>query len=85
VPFVAGVLDCHAVRCRGEAGQVRVDLHIPVAPDLTVARAHEIARAVEEHVTATLDGVIEVLVHVGAARPDQVSSTSPVAPPRPGS
>ena len=51
-------------------GRVRVDLHIHVDPDLTVARAHAIARTVAERVTAGLGGICEVLVHIGAgARP----------------
>jgi cation diffusion facilitator family transporter len=76
---VEGVLDCHAVRCRGEAGRVRVDLHIHVAPELTVARAHEIARAVEAHLRAEVPGISEVLVHVGAGRggPEAVMSREP--------
>jgi len=79
---VAGVLDCHAVRCRGEAGRVRVDLHIHVLPELTVARAHEIARAVEERLRAEVEGVSEVLVHVGAGRGGPGSVVSP-GPPEP--
>jgi cation diffusion facilitator family transporter len=71
---VAGVLDCHAVRCRGEAGHVRVDLHVHVAPELTVARAHEIARAVEDRIRTDVEDVIDVLVHVGVA-PTRVSAT----------
>ena len=65
---VPGVLDCHAIRCRGEFGHVRVDLHIHVPPDLDIVRAHDLAAAVEGNVKATLDGVAEVLVHVGAVR-----------------
>jgi cation diffusion facilitator family transporter len=68
---IAGVGDVHAVRCRGDLGHVRVDLHIHVDPDLTVAHAHAIARAVAERVTAGLGGICEVLVHIGAgARQD---------------
>jgi cation diffusion facilitator family transporter len=82
---VVGVLDCHAVRCRGEAGRVRVDLHIHVAPELTVVRAHDIARAVEARLRAELPGISEVLVHLGAGRggPESVVSREPpeVAPP----
>jgi cation diffusion facilitator family transporter len=83
---VEGGLDCHAVRGRGEAGRVRVDLHIHVAPELTVARAHDIARAVEARLRTEVRGISEVLVHVGAGRGDRgaVVSSGPldVAPPR---
>ena len=63
---VPGVRDCHAVRSRGEAGRVRVDLHVHVAPDLTVVEAHRIALDVESHIRMLNAGVAEVLVHVGA-------------------
>jgi divalent metal cation (Fe/Co/Zn/Cd) transporter len=83
---VAGVGDVHAVRCRGDLGRVRVDLHIHVDPDLTVAHAHAIARAVAERVTAGLGGVCEVLVHVGAGtRHVPASSTGPEPKRPPGS
>jgi cation diffusion facilitator family transporter len=62
---VPGVVSCHAVRCRGEAGRVRVDLHIHVPPDLTVGSAHDLARSVETRVKEEIAGVAEVLVHVG--------------------
>jgi cation diffusion facilitator family transporter len=63
---VSGVRDCHAVRSRGEAGHVRVDLHIHVAPDLTVVEGHLIAEAVEATIRRLDLGIAEVLVHLGA-------------------
>lgn len=62
---VPGVLDCHAVRSRGEAGRVRVDLHIHVDPNLTVREAHAIALEVERALIDQVGGIVEVLVHVG--------------------
>jgi cation diffusion facilitator family transporter len=62
---VAGVRDCHAVRSRGEAGRALVDLHIHVAPELTVEEAHVIAGRVVEVIEAQVAEVAEVLVHVG--------------------
>jgi len=66
---VPGVDDCHSVRSRGEAGHVRVDLHIHVDPMLTVVEAHQIAVAVEERIRQLDLGIAEVLVHVGAGQP----------------
>jgi divalent metal cation (Fe/Co/Zn/Cd) transporter len=80
---IAGVGDVHAVRCRGELGRVRVDLHIHVDPDLTVAQAHAIARAVAERVTAGLGGICEVLVHIGAGERHAVVSSARSEPERP--
>jgi cation diffusion facilitator family transporter len=83
---VAGVDDVHAVRCRGELGHVRVDLHIHVDPDLTVAHAHVIARAAAERVTAGLGGICEVLVHIGAGERHARTSSAGSEPERsPGS
>jgi len=63
---VPGVRACHAVRSRGEAGHVRVDLHVHVAPALTIVEAHEIARQVETAIRRLDFGIAEVLVHLGA-------------------
>jgi cation diffusion facilitator family transporter len=63
---VPGVRNCHAVRSRGEAGHVRVDLHVHVAPELTIVEAHEIAREVESVIRRLDFGIAEVLVHLGA-------------------
>jgi cation diffusion facilitator family transporter len=63
---VPGVRGCHAVRSRGEAGHIRVDLHVHVAPELTIVEAHAIAREVEARIRAFDEGIAEVLVHLGA-------------------
>ena len=64
---VPGVLGCHEVRARGVAGRVRIDLHVTVAPEMTVAEAHNISEEVERRVQERIEGVAEVLVHIGAA------------------
>jgi hypothetical protein len=46
---------------------VRVDLHVTVDAQLTVARGHQIGEEVERRVRERIPGVAEVLVHVGAA------------------
>ncbi len=63
---VPGVLDCHAVRSRGASGWLRVDLHIHVPPDMTVREAHAISGEVERTLMERVEGIVEVLVHVGA-------------------
>lgn len=64
---VGGVVDCHQVRALGVGGMVRVDLHVTVDPAMTVAKSHEIAEEVEHLVRERIGGIVEVLVHVGAA------------------
>lgn len=70
---VPGVMDCHAVRSRGEAGHFRVDLHIHVDPNITVREAHAISIEVERALKERVEGTVEVLVHVGASSPDSAS------------
>ncbi len=65
--LVPGVEDCHAVRSRGSAGRIRIDMHIHVEPDLPVRQAHRVATEVEAVIKERIAGVAEVLVHVGAA------------------
>jgi cation diffusion facilitator family transporter len=64
---VPGVLGCHEVRARGVAGRVRIDLHVTVDPRMTVAKAHEISEDVERRIQERIEGIVEVLVHIGAA------------------
>jgi len=64
---VQGVVDCHQVRARGGEGTVRVDLHVTVDPEMTVASGHAIAKEVQRRVQEQIAGVAEVLVHVGGA------------------
>ena len=42
-----GVIDCHAVRSRASGGHIHVDLHIHVAPEMTVQAAHDLTHEVE--------------------------------------
>jgi cation diffusion facilitator family transporter len=72
---VPGVLSCRDVRSRGMEGTVYVDLKIEVDPQLTTARAHELADAVEARLQTEFPEVVDVVVHVEPAR---------VSPLRPG-
>jgi cation diffusion facilitator family transporter len=71
---VPGVLSCRDVRSRGMEGTVYVDLKIQVDPQLTTARAHELADAVEQRIQAEHPEVVDVVVHVEPA------DTSPALP-----
>lgn len=61
---VEGVQDAHRIRTRGTEGEVYADLHVLVAPEMTVGAAHELADRVEAAVQAKFPTVIEVLVHI---------------------
>lgn len=61
---VAGVRDAHRIRTRGTEGEVYADLHVLVAPEMTVADAHDLADEVERVVQDRFPNVADVLVHV---------------------
>lgn len=54
----------HRIRTRGTEGEVYADLHVLVAPEMTVGKAHRLADAVEAAVQRRFPNVIEVLVHI---------------------
>ncbi len=64
VRSVPGVIDCHAVRTRGPAQQVYVDLHVLVDSETTVMQGHAIAHAVEEELRRQYAQIVDVVVHV---------------------
>ncbi len=59
-----GVLGCHSVRTRGSLSEVFVDLHVEVAPDLSVAEGHVITRAVADRLKERFPKVVDVIVHL---------------------
>ncbi len=68
---IPGVAGAHKVRTRGMPGRIYVDLHIQVAPHLTVGEAHRVTHWVIDHLKDRFDGVRDVLVHTEPARPEQ--------------
>ena len=67
----AGVRGFHALRARQTGGQIAVDVHVQVDPELTVQQGHDIATAVKRDVLAAGTHVVEVMVHIEPAEPDQ--------------
>jgi cation diffusion facilitator family transporter len=61
---VPGVAACHAVRTHGSKTRVYMDLHVHVAPEMTIASAHKLAHKVEASVMTQFKEVAEVVVHV---------------------
>jgi divalent metal cation (Fe/Co/Zn/Cd) transporter len=61
---VDGVREVHAVRSRGTADAIYIDLHVLVDPTQTVAKAHEIAHRVEACLKEQFPGVTDMVVHV---------------------
>jgi cation diffusion facilitator family transporter len=68
---VPGVASAHKVRTRGMPGRIYVDLHIQIAPHLTVVDGHRVTHWVIDAIKERFSGVSDVLVHTEPARPDQ--------------
>lgn len=58
------VLKCHRVRSRGTVSSVAVDLHIHLEPDMSLARAHEVAHEVEVVLRARFPEIADVVIHM---------------------
>jgi len=64
---VEGVESCHKIRTRGCMGDIRIDMHLLVRPEMSVEDAHLISHQVSRYLKAELDGVSEVIVHIEPA------------------
>lgn len=64
---VPGVLGVDKAYARKTGLRYHVDLHVEVAPDLTVSEAHAVAGHVRQHLRAEIGWVADVLVHVEPA------------------
>lgn len=66
---VEGVLGCHKIRTRGGVGDVRIDMHVLVQPDMPLEEAHLIAHRVSKMLKAEYKDVSDVVVHLEPALP----------------
>jgi cation diffusion facilitator family transporter len=64
VERIPGVRQCHDITARYYASRIRMELHIVVDPDMTVAEAHGIIDLVVEQVTSRFREIQKILVHV---------------------
>jgi cation diffusion facilitator family transporter len=61
---VSGVSDVHRVRSRGMRQAVELDLHLEVAPEMSVVDAHRLAQQIEREVKVKFPEVSDVIIHV---------------------
>jgi len=61
---VDGVCSCHAVRTRGLASEIYVDLHIGVDAELKMDAANMVSDEVERAIKSKIPGVRDVVVHL---------------------
>jgi cation diffusion facilitator family transporter len=65
------VIDWHALRTRKVGGELFVDVHIQVNPDISVRKGHEICSKVEKEIQRVLTKPVNILIHVEPSEPAQ--------------
>lgn len=73
---VDGVLGCHKIRTRGAMGDIRIDMHLLVRPEMPIEEAHLISHSVSKLLKAEYQGVSDVVVHIEPAIPLPQESNS---------
>ncbi len=61
---VAGHGSVHRVRSRGVRSAVELDLHLEVAPEMSVVEAHKLARQIEGELKVKFPEVSDVIIHI---------------------
>ncbi len=60
---VAGVLDAHQIRSRGERGNYFLDLNIHLPGKITLEKAHDITHEVESRLKTEFPELVDVVIH----------------------
>ncbi|MFW6108508.1 MAG: cation diffusion facilitator family transporter [bacterium] len=78
---VDGVRSAHDLRTRRMGPGVALDIHVEVAPDLTVVEGHDIAMAARDRIVELFPDVVDVIVHVDphGQRPETRAGSGPPA------
>ncbi len=63
VESINGVKSCHQIRTRGDENHIFMDIHIIVAPNLFLEKAHEICQLVETEIQKAIPEIKDVTVH----------------------
>jgi cation diffusion facilitator family transporter len=61
---IKGVRECHKIRSRGRPDDIHIDLHVLVAPDMDVHKAHHLSYAIENKIKRDFRGVTDVIIHM---------------------
>lgn len=61
---VEGVKGCHDIRTRGTEHSINLDVHILVAPKMSIEKAHEVADSLEERIKSSFPAVTDIVVHI---------------------
>lgn len=64
ISTIPGVLSIHQLRTRSHGGNIFIDVHIQVAPDISVSEGHYISEEVEANLIKSVPDVADVTVHI---------------------
>jgi cation diffusion facilitator family transporter len=65
----SGVRDVHRVRSRGVRTAVELDLHLQVAPEMSVVEAHRLAMTIERELRVKFPELSDVVIHIEPTPP----------------
>jgi cation diffusion facilitator family transporter len=65
---VPGVESFHRIRSRGQEDDMHLDLHIRVAPQMPLEKAHQVAHEVQREIQTRIPAVRDVIIHVEPQR-----------------
>jgi cation diffusion facilitator family transporter len=61
---VEGVKGCHKIRSRGSMGDIKVDMHLLVRPDMSLEYAHLLSHRVSKKLKGEYKDISDVTVHI---------------------
>ncbi len=64
ITAIPGVSSLHMLRTRRQGHEAMVDVHVQVAPWISVSEGHMISIAVEEQIKANIEEISDVTVHI---------------------
>lgn len=73
---VDGVRSVHMLRTRKQGHEAAADVHVQVAPHLSVSEGHMISQAVEDRLKETVEAITDVTVHVDPEDDEQAPPCS---------
>jgi len=71
---IDGVRNLHMLRSRAMGGQILIDVHIQVAPMISVSEGHHIAETVQHNLISQVPELIDATVHIDPENDENVAT-----------
>ena len=76
ISAISGVSQMHMLRTRQMGAEALLDVHVEVAPNLSVSEGHRISDEVSKELTRQFPDIAQVLVHIDPENDEEQSSCS---------